>query len=139
MHPSADHPLQQLPPPDLDDSLSSMGACLHWVPVESRVDGFRTLMSMGHGRWRNNVSTMLKSQPQQQQGDEQQQQELRTLLLQQQPATVKLLGKFDEVEQWLAADVLPGLERHAWLGGLHLLLSKYCKRQEVRLERGCTA
>jgi hypothetical protein len=102
------------------------------------VDGFRTLMHMAHGSWHNKVAKMLKNL-QQQQGDEQQQQqqELSRLLTQQEPATVKLLGKYDSVVQWLAEDVLPGLERHAWLGGLHLLLSKYCaaaanKRKEVR-------
>jgi hypothetical protein len=94
-------------------------------------------MHMAHGSWHNKVAKMLKNLQQQQQGDEQQQQELSRLLMQQEPATVKVLGKYDSVVQWLAEEVLPGLERHAWLGGLHLLLSKYCaaaanKRKEVR-------
>jgi hypothetical protein len=63
------------------------------------------------------------------------------LLQQQRPGTQQLLGRFSNVEEWLSLEVLPGLERHAWLGGLHLLLSKYCaaaanKREEVR-RPGC--
>jgi hypothetical protein len=152
-----DHPLQQLPPPDLNDDLARLGARLHWVPVEMRVDGFRILMGMGQGSWLGKVERLLKQQQQQQQRkehqqegeqqmqeeeqqqqqQEQEQQALIEVLQQQRPGTLQLLGQFSSAEEWLALEVLPGLERHAWLAGLHVLLSKYCaaaanKREEVR-------
>lgn len=141
---------------DLDTCVSAKAQCL---PAESSVDEFLRHLDAGWARWRKRqrgaAQQQQHTQPegaqqdaaggaeaglQQQQGEEQPQPQPQQQLEdgQQQPPPLLFLGRYQDAQAWLVAEVLPGLQRHPHLAGLLALLHKWTSRDVVGVSHAAT-